>query len=79
MIPAYAPLELAFEGPATPIPADVTPLVAVFRHPSGEEHRVAGFGAVVNHGPYRSIFLNSDGHIGYPPHDDRWIAAPRHG
>jgi hypothetical protein len=33
-------------------------------------HGVAGFGPVVNHGPYRSIFLNSDGHIGYPPHDD---------
>src|SRR5262249_18420038 len=33
-------------------------------------HGVAGFGPVMNHGPYRSIFLNSDGHIGYPPHDD---------
>src|SRR5262249_29817806 len=41
-------------------------------------HGVAGFGPVVNHEPYRSIFLNLDGHIGYPPHDDHWIAAPRH-
>src|SRR5262245_22375356 len=27
-------------------------------------HCVAGFGPVMNHGPYRSIFLNSDGHTG---------------
>src|SRR5262249_46253412 len=32
-------------------------------------HGVAGFGPVVNHGPYRSILLNSDCHLGYPPHD----------
>src|SRR5262245_30108377 len=33
-------------------------------------HGVAGFGPVVNHGPYRSILLNSDCHLGYPPHDE---------
>src|SRR5262249_56215877 len=33
-------------------------------------HRVAGFGPVMNHGPYRSIFLNSDCHLGYPPHEE---------
>src|SRR5262249_48431430 len=33
-------------------------------------HGVAGFGPVVNHGPYRAILLNSDCHLGYPPHDE---------
>src|SRR5262249_2242190 len=33
-------------------------------------HGVAGFGPVMNHGPYRSILLNSDWHLGYPPHDE---------
>src|SRR5262249_48903576 len=35
-------------------------------------HCVAGFGPVMNHGPYRSIFLNPDCHMGYPPRDDPW-------
>lgn len=43
MIAAFTPVELVFDGPVVPIPADETPLLAVFRHGDGDEHRVPGF------------------------------------
>lgn len=39
----YRPLELAFERPGVPVPADVTPLRAVFTHESGAVVAVPGF------------------------------------
>ncbi|MET0734643.1 MAG: DUF5060 domain-containing protein, partial [Microbacterium sp.] len=41
--PAFRPVELAFAGPAHPIPADLVPLRARFRHEGGFEKVVPGF------------------------------------
>ncbi|GAA1974831.1 DUF4038 domain-containing protein [Microbacterium pumilum] len=43
MTPAHSTVELVFDGPAMPIPADRTPLVAIFRDGDGREYRVPGF------------------------------------